>query len=237
MIFVHAELDGVETAARAILKDAAQCDHVVGRRIESRQALVGEFRHPDQEGVPGHGALVYAGGGAVRKRSAAFTNSRRLIFFGSNSKLNSPSLVLIDTFVPAGWREGTVCRAWKTAFSTSGTSETANPPSASTNAPLARSGPGTCCGSIRSTPARRSRTSRTSCDAAEISRAVVSPTAVICNESSNSMSSRPMLLIKFTVTGNHTEEDTHLQTHKIQEARGYTCELSHTRRCWETRDP
>src|ERR1700746_214135 len=92
-IFVHAELDAVEAPPGAILQDAAQCDHIVGRRVEPRQALIGELRHPDQEGVPGHSATGYAGGGAMRKRSAAFTNSRRLIFFGSNSKLNSPSLV------------------------------------------------------------------------------------------------------------------------------------------------
>ena len=53
-IFVHAQLDAVEIAARAILQDAAQRDHVICRRIEARQALIGELRHSDQKGVPGH---------------------------------------------------------------------------------------------------------------------------------------------------------------------------------------
>jgi len=46
-VVVDAELDVVKVAARAILKDATQCNHVVGRRIEPRQALIRKIRHPD----------------------------------------------------------------------------------------------------------------------------------------------------------------------------------------------
>src|ERR1700730_13178333 len=136
-VFVQAQLDAVEAAARAVLQEALQCRHMISRRIKPRQARICELRDPDQKGVPSHGVTDQPGGGAVRKRSAAFTSSGRLIFFGSNSKLNSPSLVLISTLVPAGWRDRTVCRAWETALSTAGAIESANPPSASTSAPFA----------------------------------------------------------------------------------------------------
>ena len=53
-ILVKAELNTVEIAKRAILQDAAERDHVIGGRVEPRQALVSELRHSDQKGVPGH---------------------------------------------------------------------------------------------------------------------------------------------------------------------------------------
>src|SRR5882724_9716861 len=73
--------------------------------------------------------------------------------------------------------------------------------------------------------------SRISCDTAKFSRAVASPTEAICNERSNSMSSNSMILVDFSIIGNHAEEDTHLHIHNIQETRGYRCEPAHTRRC------
>jgi hypothetical protein len=74
-IFVQAQLDTVEIAARGILQDAAQRDHIIGRRIEPRQALVSELRHSDQKGVPGHNSANQAGGADAPRRSAALTDS------------------------------------------------------------------------------------------------------------------------------------------------------------------
>jgi hypothetical protein len=75
-ILVKAELNTVEIAKRAILQDAAQRDHVIGRRVEPRQALVGELRHSDQKGVPGHDSTKSS---RRRGRSQALGRAHQLL--------------------------------------------------------------------------------------------------------------------------------------------------------------
>jgi hypothetical protein len=83
-IFVYTELDSIEIAALTIVENAAQCGHIVDRRIQSRQARADKLRYPDQKGVPGHiSRSASRGGGApstpfrtVRSRSPPRVDAR-----------------------------------------------------------------------------------------------------------------------------------------------------------------
>src|SRR5262249_6285811 len=87
--FIPAELDAVKAASRAVLEKTLQPAHVVDRRTPNACRRIRITRSAER-GVPW---LSCQGGTAARNRSAAATKSCKLTVFGSNSKLNFPSLV------------------------------------------------------------------------------------------------------------------------------------------------